>query len=170
MTCVSAGWLHGVQWVLCTAFWTMDVCVCLPVWGCVWRHNCPEPPLFKHNIFNTQQFSSKSLLLTFSSQAKNDLVVFFSVLWAEVWECKITDSFPPTDRYAPFSATYFSNNVKLTEKTIKNDEKVLFPHGNIWRKKVNWSELVTILGERRKDHTMSHAKKLKAGPPPLRLF
>ena len=21
-----------------------DWCVCLPVWGCVWRHNCPEPP------------------------------------------------------------------------------------------------------------------------------
>ena len=31
--CVSTGWLHKVQWVLCTAFWTMDMtglyaCLC----------------------------------------------------------------------------------------------------------------------------------------------
>ena len=42
--CVSPGWLHEVQWVLCTAFFnhTYEWRVCLPVWGCVWRHNFPS--------------------------------------------------------------------------------------------------------------------------------
>ena len=28
------------------SFWKHghDSCVWLPVWGCVWRHNCPKPP------------------------------------------------------------------------------------------------------------------------------
>ena len=40
--------LHKVQWVLCTALslfetWIWLMCICLSVWGSVWRHNCPEP-------------------------------------------------------------------------------------------------------------------------------
>ena len=54
--CVSAAcWLiaWGAVSVLCTAFWTIDmtgVYAYLCEARCVWRHNCPEPPLRSFSV------------------------------------------------------------------------------------------------------------------------
>ena len=43
--CVSAGWLHEVQWVLCTAFWTMDM---TGVYACLGEAVCDVTTVPSH--------------------------------------------------------------------------------------------------------------------------
>ena len=57
---MSAGWLHEVQWVLCTCSFLKhghDWRVCLPLWGYVWCHNCPSH-LKWHNFQKQKSWSS----------------------------------------------------------------------------------------------------------------
>ena len=51
MTLVCAGWLHEVQWVLCTAFWSMDM---TGVYACLFEAVCDVTTVPSHlnNIFN----------------------------------------------------------------------------------------------------------------------
>ena len=89
-----------------------DWCVCLPVWGCVWRHNCPEPPLSEwvlwyrftqlgfeirgqkgHSIQAWLNISLKWLSTVSSTYARTHvptacpIACYFSV-FSTVWACK----------------------------------------------------------------------------------
>ena len=45
MALVCAGWLHEVQWVLCTAFWSMDM---TGVYACLFEAVCDVTTVPSH--------------------------------------------------------------------------------------------------------------------------
>ena len=64
MTLVCAGWLHEVQWVLCTAFWSMDM---TGVYACLFEAVCDVTTVPSH-LKRSAFFSIPRLPTTFMAE------------------------------------------------------------------------------------------------------
>ena len=74
MAFVSAGWLHEMQWVLCTAFWSMDM---TGVYACLFEAVCDVTTVPSHlnttvilQIFSVVLFSVISVVNGFTEIKK----------------------------------------------------------------------------------------------------
>ena len=74
------------------------------------------------------------------------------------------------DMRAPYSATSLSNNVKFTEKTIKNVEKVMFPHGTLGGKRITRVRLLKKKKKKKKKKKEEERNISQRKRRPTRMF
>ena len=74
MTLVCSGWLHEVQWVLCTAFWSMDM---TGVYACLFEALCDVTTVPSHfGLFASRYRKGKMhLLWKFDKKNSKEMLV-----------------------------------------------------------------------------------------------
>ena len=82
MTLVCARWLHEVQWVLCTAFWSMDM---TGVYACLFEAVCDVTTVPSHLICEEIFQEKTSLSFNFKLQE----IGFWWPKWKAFLQCKL---------------------------------------------------------------------------------